>query len=298
MDWLAFSLIARAFWAGDNIVDKLIIGRYIKNPYVLTLLGGIAPFIVSTFIFLFYKLEWIGLIPTTVILFAGIIQIIAVFSFYKALAKEEVSRVIPLFQLTPVFVLILSVIFLKENLTINQYIGFILILLGGFFISLKRIEGVFKLREAFWWMIISSSIYAIQAIMIKSLYVNYSYLDLTFYHGVGIFIPAFTLLTFSRKSRNSFIREFSNLNITGWLIVGLAAVLIAGAYLSSLWAFRTGSASLISVLRGFQSIFVFIFSLVLSIWLPKILKEELVSGVLLTKAIAISLMLVGLFFIA
>lgn len=132
----------------------------------------------------------------------------------------------------------------------------------------------------------------------KSVYWIYSYLDLTFYHGIGIFIPTFVLLTFSNKSRNSFTRELSNLNRTGWLIVGLAAVLIAGAYLSGLWAFRTGSASLISVLRGFQSIFVFIFSLVLSIWLPKILKEELDSGVLLTKVIAISLMLVGLFFIA
>lgn len=298
MDWLIFSLIARAFWAGDNIVDKLLIGRYIKNPYVLTLLGGIAPFIISIFIFLSYKLQWIGLIPTTVILLAGIIQIVAVFAFYKALAKEEVSRVIPLFQLTPVFVLILSAIFLKENLTINQYIGFILILLGGFFISLKRIEGLFKLREALWWMILSSVIYGVQVIMIKSLYVNYSYLDLTFYHGVGIFIPTFALLTFSSKSRDSFTREFSNLNIRGWFIVGLAAILIAGAYLSGLWAFRTGSATLISVLRGFQSIFVFIFSLVFSIWLPKILKEELASGVLLTKVIAISLMLVGLFFIA
>ena len=276
----------------------MLIGKYIKNPYVLTLLGGIAPLIISVIIFLFYKLEWIGLVPIVVILLAGIIQIIAVFAFYKALAKEEVSRVIPLFQLTPVFVLILSVIFLKENLTLNQYIGFILVLLGGFFIGLKRIEGVFKLREAFWWMILSSSIYAIQAIMIKSLYVNYSYLNLTFYHGVGIFIPTFALLTFSNKSRSSFIKEFSNLNITGWLIVGLAGILIAGAYLSGLWAFRTGSASLISVLRGFQSIFVFIFSLVLSIWLPKILKEKLASSVLVTKVIAIFLMLVGLFFIA
>jgi len=123
---------------------------------------------------------------------------------------------------------------------------------------------------------------------------KFKVLNFTFQFCVLIF----ALLTFSSKSRNSFTHEFSNLNIKGWLIVGLAAIFIAGAYLSGLWAFRTGSASLISVLRGFQSIFVFIFSLVLSIWLPKILKEDLASGVLLTKIIAISLMVVGLFFIA
>ena len=106
------------------------------------------------------------------------------------------------------------------------------------------------------------------------------------------------MLTFSSKSRNSFLKEFSNLNITGWALVGLAAIFIIGADLSGFWAFRTGSASLISVFRGFQSIFVFIFSLVLSIWLPRILKEELARGVLLIKIIAISLMVGGLFFIA
>jgi len=298
MDWLIFTLIARAFWAGSNIVDKLLIGRYIKNPYVLTLFAGITPLIISIFIFLSHKLEWIGLAPTIVIILAGIIQIIGVFAFYKALSKEEVSRVIPLFQLTPVLVLILSGVFLKEILTVRQYFGFVLILLGGFFIALKRIEGVFKLREAFWWMVLSSSVYAVQAIMIKSLYIKYSFLSLTFYICIGIFIPTFALLTFSNKSRDGFIKEFSKLNITGWLIVSLGVIFIAGAYLTGFWAFRTGSASLISVLRGFQSIFVFIFSLVLSIWLPKILKEELAGRILLTKIVAISLMLAGLFFIA
>ena len=300
MEWVIFSIVSRAFWAGDNIVDKLLIGRHIRNPYVLTLLGGIAPLLISMFIFilLWGRLEWIGLVPTLIIMIAGAIQIIAVFAFYKALDKEEVSRVIPLFQLTPVFVLILSAIFLKEVLTLNQYFGFILILFGGFLIAIKRIEGGFKLREAFWWMVLSSSIYAIQAIIIKSLYIKYSYLSLTFYISIGIFIPTFVLLTFSSKSRSSFIKEFSNLNITGWALVGLAAIFIIGADLSGFWAFKTGSASLISVLRGFQSIFVFIFSLILSVWLSKILKEELVSKVLLTKIIAISLMLAGLYFIA
>ena len=297
MDWLFFTLLSRAFWAGDNIVDKLIIGKYLKDSYVLTLFAGISPLLLSLGILFTNKLTWLGLAPISIIIFAGAIQIIAVFSFYKALSKEEVSRVIPLFQLTPILVVILSTIFLKEVLSVKQSIGFIVILLGGFLISVKRIEGLFRLREAFWWMVLSCLIYAIQVIILKSIYVNYSFWTVTFYLGIGEFIPTSLLLAFSNNTRVRFIKGFSQVQLTGWIILILGVIFIAGAHLSGFWALRTGSVSLISVLRGFQSVCVFIFTLALSFWLPKILKEELGGGVLLTKILAISLMLIGLYFI-
>lgn len=297
MNWLFLALFSRGFWAADNIVDKLIIGKYLKDSYVLTLISGLSPLLLSIGIIFTNKLSSLGLIPISIIFLAGAIQIIGVFGFYKALSKEEVSRVIPLFQFTPVLVVILSLIFLKEVLTVKQSIGFILILLGGFFISIKRIKGLFRLREAFWWMVLSSFVYAIQAIILKSMYVNYPFWSVTFYLGIGEFLPTLLLLSFSRNLRDRVVKGFSNLQTTGWLILILGIIFIAGANLSGLYAFRTGLVTLISVLRGFQSVFVLIFSLILSIWFPKILKEELTGGVLITKILAICLMLAGLYFI-
>lgn len=298
MNWLIFTLLSRAFWSGDNIVDKLLVGKYLKDSYVLTLFSGISPLLLSIGILFTNKLSWLGLTPISIIILAGAIQIIAVFGFYKALSKEEVSRIIPLFQLTPILVAILSFIFLKEVLSVKQSIGFILILLGGFLISIKRAEGLFRLREAFWWMVLSSLIYAIQAVILKSIFINYSFLSVIFWLGIGQFIPTFLLISFSRNSRNRVIKGFSHLPTLGWIILTLGLIFIAGAELSGFYAYKTGSVSLISVLRGFQSIFVLIFALSLSFWFPKILKEELAGGVLLTKVIAICLMLVGLYFIA
>jgi len=168
--------------------------------------------------------------------------------------------VIPLFQFTPPFVLILSFLFLGEILTKTYYFAFVLILVGGFLISLQKAEGIFKLRNAFWWMVLSSLIYAIQAVILKSLYATYPFWDLTVYLGFGEFLPTPILL----------------LLITN---------------------FRNRPVSLISVFRGFQSVFVLIYAILFSIWLPKILKEELNKRILGIKAIAIFLMVISLYLI-
>src|SRR3989338_799178 len=297
MNWILYALLSRFFWAADNIVDKFIIGKYIKDSYVLTLIGGIAPLFIAIIIFLTSRLNWIGLTPISIMILAGAIQIVAEFAFYQALLKEEVSRVIPLFQFTPIFVFILSFIFLKETLTIKQSLGFILILLGGVFISVKKIKGLFTLRAAFWWMMLSSFIYAIQAVIGKAFYNIYPFVIVTFYLSIGMFIPTFLLLLFSKKLKTKFTKELSSLPTKGWFTVVLGIVFVAFAYITSFLAFSTGLVSIISVLRGFQSVFVLIFSIALSLWLPKILKEELAGKVLFTKILAIAIMLIGLYFI-
>jgi uncharacterized membrane protein len=298
MNWIIFTLLSKALWAGDNIVDKLIVERYLKDSYVLTLFTSVSPLLISIGIILTSKLTLLGFFPTFVIVFAGGIQIIGIFGFYKALSKEEVSRVIPLFQFTPALVLLLSLTFLKDVLSVKQSIGFILIIVGGFLISVKRFEGLFQLREAFWWMILSCFIYAVQAVILKSIYVSYSFWSVTFYLSMGQFIPTLFLLSFSKHSRNRLVKGFSHLPITAWLLLLLGTVFTAGANLTGFWAFRTGNVSLISVLRGFQSVTVFLYTLTLSICFPKILKEDLAGNVLITKSVALILMLCGLYSIA
>lgn len=297
MNWVIFALLSRALWAADNIVDKLLIGKYLKDSVVLTLIAGISALFLSFVIIVFNGLEWIGLGATALAIFAGAFQIVAVFAFYQAASKEEISRVIPLFQFTPPFVLVFSFLFLGEVLTANYYLAFVLILLGGFLISLQKTEGVFKLRSAFWWMVLSSVIYAVQVIILKSLYVTYPFWDLTVYLGFGEFIPTPILFLFISNFRGRFTRGLSDLKPAGWVLLVLAMFFVTTASLSGFWALTSGPVSLISVFRGFQSVFVLIYAITFSIWLPKIFKEELSKSVLGIKAIAIFLMLIGLYLI-
>lgn len=297
MNWVIFTLISRALWAADNIVDKLLIGEHLKDSVVLTLIAGISALLLSLVIIIFNGLSWIGLEPTMLVIFAGIIQILAVFAFYQAVSKEEISRVIPLFQFTPPFVLILSFLFLGEVLTTDYYFAFGLILVGGFLISLQKAKGIFKLRAAFWWMALSSLIYAIQVVILKSLYATYPFWDLTVYLGFGEFLPTPILLLLMSDFRGRFVKSLSNLKPVGWILLILAMFFVATASLSGFWALTSGPVSLISAFRGFQSVFVLIYAILFSIWLPKILKEELNKRILGIKAIAIFLMVIGLYLI-
>src|SRR3989344_3272774 len=194
MDWVIFSLLSRSLYAEDNIVDKVLIGKHLKDPVVLTLLYGIFPLLLSIGIIAFSGLNPIGFEPAALAIFAGVIQVPAIFAFYQAISKEEISRVIPLFQFTPPFALLLSFLFLREVLTTTYYFAFVLILLGGVLISIKKIQGVFKLRNAFWWMVLSSLIYAVQVVILKSLYANYPFWDLTIYLGFGEFLPTLVII--------------------------------------------------------------------------------------------------------
>lgn len=294
---MIFALLSRALWAAGNIVDKLLRAKYLQDSVVLTLIAGISALLLSLVIILFNGLKWLGFGQVALVIFAGVFQIIAVFAFYQAIAREEISRVIPLFQFTPPFVLILSLLFLKEVLTVNHYLAFVLILLGGFLISIQKVEGVFKLRSAFWWMVLASLIYAIQVVILKSLYVTYPFWDLTVYLGFGEFLPTPILLLSVASFRNRFIKSFSDLKPVGWMLLILSMFLVAIASLSGFWALTSGPVTLISVFRGFQSIFVLIYAVLFSVWLPKILKEQLTKSVLGIKVIAIFLMVIGLYLI-
>lgn len=296
MDWVIFSLLSRALWAGSNITDKLLREKHIPDSFILTLVAGFAVLFLSLGIMVFNGLNWLSFTPVILVLFAGAVQIVAVFAFYQAISKDEISRVIPLFQLTPIFVLILSFLFLGEVLTFNHYLSFLLILLGGFLVSLKKVEGVFRLRGAFWWMILCGLIYAIQIVILKPLYVNYPFWDLTAYLGFGQFIPTIILVLIPRFGKR-FIKSMRELKISSWTLLISSMFLALTASLSGFWALVTGPVSLISVFRGFQSVFVLAYAVFFSIWLPRFFKEELDKRVLGTKVLAILLMGIGLYLI-
>ena len=59
----------------------------------------------------------------------------------------------------------------------------------------------------------------------------------------------------------------------------------------------TGPASLTAAIDGLSGFFVFIAATAISVWHPSLFKEELNRKTLLTKAISISLIMLGLFLI-
>ena len=116
MEWLIFVILACLFWTSCNLIGKVLLTKYVKNIFVYAIfIGfvGLLPLLLIPF-----KSLAIPNTPLLVVsIITGMLYIYALMPYFKALSIEEVSRVIPLWRFTPLFVLIFSVGFIGEKLS-------------------------------------------------------------------------------------------------------------------------------------------------------------------------------------
>ena len=113
-NWIYFVLIAQFIWAFCSLIDKFVISKeHIKSPAVYVVLNGLTNLFL-VFLLPFAEFEPLNLANFLVALLAGISFSISVTLYYKAVQYDEISRVVMLFQLTPIIVLVLSNLFLGE----------------------------------------------------------------------------------------------------------------------------------------------------------------------------------------
>jgi len=223
---------------------------------------------------------------------AGMLHLYGMFPYYKALSIEEVSRVLPLWRFIPLFVLLFSCVFIGERLTWHEGIAFLLLVAGGYLISIKNLRDPLKIGKAFYFMVFSSFLFGIHYTLAKYVYSNQPYYDGFVWIRIGAFLGAMSALS-NKKYRNELILTLSsiNLKITVILFVQGLLVIIGLALLN--FAMTIGPISLVSASAGFQSIFVFLAATVLSIRYPNILQEEISKKIIVQKSFAIVLMIVG-----
>lgn len=224
-------------------------------------------------------------------LLAGLLPFTGFWFYSKAILIEEVSRIVTLFQLIPVFVIFLSVVFLSEILVAQKYLGIGLIVIAATLISYRKsikksFSGAVKFMVPFTFII------AIYTIVDKFLLGYLDFWSLFFWNILGTFCGAVAL--FSRTRLRRLISE--TIASSGKRIL-LVTFVGEGMYVSgtvcSLIALSLVEAPVASAFFGLQPFYVFFYILFLSLFLPKILKEDITKTSILIKIVAIALMFVG-----
>ena len=236
----------------------------------------------------------ISMISLISVFFAAIIYTIATYFYFKALDNNDASIVVIMFQLIPVFSYIISLLFLKENLTIQQVIGSIIIIISAIIISLDFKERNNKSKfKALILMTLSSLFFAIYFILFDVAIRNSEYNSCAFWYQVGLLLIGIILMcitsyriTFIRAIKTNGKRYFP-LNITNEAINLIANLLINFANL-------TLPIALANVLNGFQGAFVFLLGILGVKLLPKYFKEDLTKNIVFKKITCIVLSVVGL----
>jgi uncharacterized membrane protein len=271
MEWLLFALAGYFFYALTNIISKVIVTKRIKDIYVYSFMAslfGLIPLLLVPF----FGFTLPGVTHIIASLIAGALWLYALVPYYKALQVEEVSRVIPVWRLNPLFTLMFAFLLVGE--------------------VLGRNGGTFRLSRAFCLMLLSTLLFAVSHAISKFVYVSVPYIDGFILIRLGSVLAGTAFLFLPGRMR-SISRTWGGMGSSVKCALLAYAALQFLALASINFAFTGGPVSLVVSFGGFQSLFVLVLASLVSFRLPGLLKEELGKGAMLQKAVAILMLFLG-----
>jgi drug/metabolite transporter (DMT)-like permease len=227
----------------------------------------------------------------------GLLPLLAFWFYSKALVVEEISRITPLFQFVPIFVVLLSAVFLNEILTAQRYLGVAIIIAASILISYRTSKTGGALSSALKFMMPFTLVLAVHSILEKFLLAYMGFWSVFFWNLLGAFLGILFMMVFS-KPRREFTEAVQTVGKRAFFVVFVGEGVYFLGTICWLIAASMGYVSLVSAFAGLQPFFVFIYVIISSLFLPQHLKEEMSRGVIVLKVSAIALMVAGTWLIS
>lgn len=295
--WILFAVLAPLLFAAVNQIDGFLVKK-VSTPGSLVVFSSLFALVTIVVSFIIVLVQGTGLslsgTQIIILLVSGVFEIAWLYWYMQALETEEVSSVVPWFQVVPVFVLILSIIFLGERMSGLQIFGIGIVVLGSAILSRNFAEKFrFKKRETL-LMIGAAGIIAIGSVLYKI-----AALDLVpfwtsmFWLHIGVFgtgVVAYLVPSFRSEFHDMIATN--GRKVLGWNV--LNEVLNLGGLLALLYAtYLASNISYVYTISAVQPLFVLILSAVLSKVSPNFVSEDLSGRNLFFKTIAIALLVGG-----
>lgn len=296
MNWILLAFIAPLLWAISNFIDKFLISKYFKGGSgTLVMFSCFIALPVAILILIFKpSVLDVNISTSLLMMLIGFISISYLFPYLKALNQADTSTVIPIFQIIPVFNYFLAFLILGEVLSKSQILASLMIIIGAVGISLKFDGRKTKLRgNIVLLMLLASLIVSLNAVLFKFFAIDLDYWTVSFWEYLGSLIFGIILFIGVKSYRTDFI---SSLKRNGKNILGLNTIneivnVIAVMIFS--YALLLAPVALVSVINGFQPLFVFLIGLFLTVFVPHLIKEDLGKKIILQKIAFILLMFIG-----
>ncbi len=294
--WLLFAFSGPVLWAASTHVDKYLVERYFKNSdtAVLMVFTALIGLIMLPFIEV-YDHAALALPPLSiaVMMASGVLYMGAMLFYLRAIASAEASVVAPLFQTSTLFTFALGYLILGETLSRANALGAVLIVLGALLLSL---DTSFRLRplklHILLLMLLCTFVLALSTVIFKYFAIQEQFWSTTFWMYAGEALFGVGILMVPR-----YFRQFVLLlktNTRALLAVNGANELInLGGGLGVRFASLLAPVALVSAISSTTTLFVFIFGILLTIFLPPLAHEDLSRANLLQKGAAAVLVAVG-----
>jgi len=183
----------------------------------------------------------------------------------------------------------MAALFLSEVFAAIDYIGIALLMLGAILISTRSLKQI-SLGKAFWLMFLAALFWAISLVVTKYLLNFTDYWTIFAYARIGTFLSISPLFFFYFKDLVATLKEHGAKVVT---VIGLSESLSLSATLSITIASAVGFVTLVNALAAVQPFFILAIAAALSIFYPKILKEDVDKKTIALKLIAITIIFIG-----
>jgi drug/metabolite transporter (DMT)-like permease len=296
MQWLLFAILGPLSWAISTHIDKYLVDKYFHNSdtAVLIVFTALVGAFALPVIWLFEpSVLSLPLSAMAVMTVSGILYMGAMLFYLRALQSEEASAVAPFFQLSTIFTLLLAYVFLREKLGLFQLTGIALIVLGA--LSVSGNGGAMLQRSNMRLLLLmtcATFIVALSAVLFKYFAVEESFWGTTFWTfvGEGIFGAGVLVIPGYHRQFASLFRRSPGAVIS----INLANELInLGGGLSVRFASLLAPVALVSAVSSTTTLFVFAFGVLLTLFFPKLGREDLTARNLWGKAAAAVLVTAG-----
>src|SRR3989338_2269729 len=290
MSWVFFSVAAAFLWAIANVVDKFVLSKWGVKPIVIIFLNCILGLISALWIFWF--LGWGELTKAQLLLalVAGIAYVAIILFYLHAVSLSEISRVVPLFYFSPLFIAILAAIFLGEIFAPVKYLGIALLVIGAMLISLRDFSS-FHSSKAFYCMVLSALALATAEVIAKYLLSFTDYWHVFAYLRMAAFLAILPVAYLCSADLSAFWKSVGAVKKT--VIIGINEFSTLVGVLFITVAAGLGFITLVNALAAVQPFFVLLFTVLIGLFLPRIFVEELGRRTILLKFIAILCMFIG-----
>ncbi len=294
--WLLFAFAGPILWAASTHIDKYLVERYFKNSDTAVLMVFTAWIGVIMLPFIWYFEPSVLSLPPldiAVMIASGILYMGAMLFYLQAIQSAEASVVAPLFQTSTLFTFALGYLILGETLSLLNAAGAALILIGALLLSL---DTSFHFRKLKWrlllLMLLCTFVLALSSVLFKYFAVREEFWSTTFWTYVGEALFGAGILAIPR-----YLRQFTALlktNTAALLAVNGANELInLGGGLGVRFASLLAPVALVSAVSSTTTLFVFIFGVLLTLFLPQLANEDMSWKNLIQKGAAAVLVAAG-----
>ena len=300
MSWLLLAFSGPVLWAASTHIDKYLVETYFKNAGVgaLLIFTSLIGLLGLPLIAAFNDVLVLGPTGIAVTAFSGLLYMTAMYFYLQALQGEEASVIAPLFQTSPLFVYGLAYVALGETLSLKQLFGGFLILASALSVSFEP-KGFtrknFKIRTALLMVACAFSL-ALSSVIFKFFAIHDAFWPTTFWNFAGEAVLGAILLAVPSIRRQFFalFRKHPGAMIA---INGANELINLSGGLAARYASLLGPVALVQAISGTTSLFVFLFGVLLSLFLPRWGREDLSLRSLIQKGIAVALIVTGVILI-